>query len=164
MKRLTPTSILASLSVVVALAGTAASLRAADDFTPSTRLDPAPPTASVRYVTQAPDYPAALRRRGAQAAMLVRVDIDERGRVVGTRPMVWVGERRLVDHACAFGRRSWRGVPRTKGGKPVRHWVRIPVQFCLDGREAEMKRLLRAAKDPYLRAMADRPANWPVAR
>lgn len=80
----------------------------------------------------APEYPAQARRNRREGRVVVRVLLDERGRVV--RGQILPGA-----DAESFGRaaldavRRWRFTPGLKDGSPVRAEVEVPILFRIRG-------------------------------
>ncbi len=77
-------------------------------------------------------HPAALRERGIEGAVLLRVKVDVQGRPADVQliaPSGW----RLFDEAALQQVRSCRFIPARRGGEAIDSWVEFPVRFALAG-------------------------------
>jgi protein TonB len=77
-------------------------------------------------------HPAALRERGIEGAVLLRVKVDVQGRPADVQliaPSGW----RLFDEAALQQVRSCRFIPAMQGGQAIDSWVEFPVRFALAG-------------------------------
>jgi protein TonB len=79
----------------------------------------------------APVYPTQSRRLGEQGAVLLRVELDERGYVASARIEKGSGAARLDDAALAAVR-AWRCRPAERDGKPMRAIALQPFNFVLE--------------------------------
>lgn len=77
-------------------------------------------------------HPAALRERGIEGAVLLRVRVDVQGRPADVTVLAGSGWR-LFDEAALQQVRACRFVPATQGGQAVDSWVEFPVRFALAG-------------------------------
>ena len=77
-----------------------------------------------------PLYPALSRRLREQGEVLLRVELDEQGRVSAARIEKPSGSQRLDDAALTAVRR-WRCQPTQRDGKPVRAIALQPFNFVL---------------------------------
>lgn len=77
-------------------------------------------------------HPAALRERGIEGAVLLRVKVDMRGRAADVQLLAGSGWR-LFDDAALQQVRGCRFLPATHGGRAVDSWVEFPVNFSLNG-------------------------------
>jgi protein TonB len=95
----------------------------------------APPTvvaqADRRQCPPAP-HPAALRERGIEGAVLLRVKVDVQGRAADVQLLAGSGWR-LFDEAALQQVRACRFVPATQGDQAIDSWVEFPVRFALAG-------------------------------
>jgi protein TonB len=99
---------------------------------------PEPPHAIVRTLPQLataeellrPPYPAAKRDAGIEAALVLRLSIDERGRVTSVEP-VGKADPAFLASARAHLIRAWRFDPATEDGKPVASTKTITLRFEL---------------------------------
>lgn len=80
----------------------------------------------------APAYPAAARRRGETGRVVLRVDLDEGGRVSAAAVAESSGSRWL-DEAALAAVRGWQCEPARRGGEPVRATAIQPFSFVLQG-------------------------------
>lgn len=77
-------------------------------------------------------HPAALRERGIEGAVLLRVLVDAQGRPADVQVANGSGWR-LFDEAALQQVRACRFVPATQGGQAIDSWVEFPVRFALAG-------------------------------
>lgn len=80
----------------------------------------------------APDYPAQSRRLGEEGVVVLRVELDETGRVAVAKVVSSCGHARL-DEAALAAVRTWRCTAATRGGQPVRAVALQPFKFILQG-------------------------------
>jgi protein TonB len=80
-----------------------------------------------------PAYPAQSRRLGEQGRVVLRVELDEEGRVSEVRVQTGSGYPRLDDAALA-ALRSWSCTPAQRDGRAVRAVALQPFNFVLEGR------------------------------
>lgn len=78
-----------------------------------------------------PNYPAISRRLGEQGKVMLKVELDETGRVTSARVIESSGYKRL-DNAGLAAVKSWRCNPATRDGKPVRAVALQPLDFILN--------------------------------
>lgn len=88
-------------------------------------------SADHRHCPAAP-HPAALRERGIEGAVLLRVRVDTQGRAADVQVVAASGWR-LFDEAALQGARGCRFIPAQRAGEPVDSWVEFPVRFVLTG-------------------------------
>ncbi len=79
----------------------------------------------------APSYPSQALRRRIEGEVLLRVEVDARGRPARVRVERGSGSRQL-DAAAVSAVRRWRFEPALQGGEPVPSTVLIPIAFRLD--------------------------------
>lgn len=79
-----------------------------------------------------PSYPALSRRLGEEGNVVLRVELDEQGKVSMARVATSSGLSRL-DEAALVAVRSWRCTPATRNGQPVRATALQPFKFVLQG-------------------------------
>jgi protein TonB len=121
----------------VAPAGRAAAAgQPADDASapaaPAAREQPAPlrqAQADHRHCPAAP-YPALLRERGIEGAVLLRVRVDPQGQPADVQLLAGSGFR-LFDEAALRQVRGCRFIPAARGDESVDSWVEFPVRFAL---------------------------------
>jgi protein TonB len=80
----------------------------------------------------APVYPAISRRMGEEGKLVLRVELDEAGRIDDARVIDSSGYDRL-DKAALEAVRSWRCRPSMRDGQPVRAVALQPFNFVLQG-------------------------------
>jgi protein TonB len=80
-----------------------------------------------------PSYPAFSRRLGEAGKVVLRVELDEAGRVSAASVSSSSGYRRLDETALAAVR-TWRCSPAQRDGEPVRAVALQPFNFVLEGR------------------------------
>jgi protein TonB len=80
--------------------------------------------------TPRPDYPESARREGHEGRVLLRVLVDDHGRIKSVEISNSSGSAAL-DHAAAEAIRRWRFHPARYGDRPVESWLRIPIEFRL---------------------------------
>jgi len=78
----------------------------------------------------APDYPAQSRRFGEEGTVVLRVELDEAGRVAVARINSSSGHARL-DEAALGAVKTWRCTPARRDGRPVRAVALQPFKFVL---------------------------------
>jgi protein TonB len=83
-----------------------------------------------RPLTQ-PEYPPASRRLGEQGTVTLEILVLENGRVGDARVVKSSGFPRLDEAAVREVKRTWRLIPGTENGKPVKMWHQINVTFRL---------------------------------
>lgn len=81
----------------------------------------------------APEYPAMSRRLGEQGRVVLRVELDESGRVVAARVKETSGFRRLDDAGLAAVK-TWHCNAPTRDGQAVKAVALQPFNFVLEGR------------------------------
>ena len=80
----------------------------------------------------APGYPPVSRRTGEEGTVVVRVELSETGHVVSAGISSPSGYPRL-DEAAIAAVRTWRCIPASRGGQPVRATALQPFRFVLHG-------------------------------
>lgn len=80
-----------------------------------------------------PSYPAISRRLGEEGKVVLRVELDEEGRISAARVASSSGFSRL-DETAQAAVRSWRCHPALRNGQPVRAIAMQPFNFVLEGR------------------------------
>ncbi len=78
----------------------------------------------------APAYPAQSRRFGEEGTVVLRVELDETGRVAVARVSSSSGHARL-DEAALAAVRTWRCTPAMRNDQPVRAVALQPFRFVL---------------------------------
>jgi protein TonB len=80
----------------------------------------------------APAYPALSRRLGEEGKLVLRVELDEKGRVNVAQVVNSSGFKRL-DEAAMTAVKTWRCNPPVRNGQPVRAVALQPFNFVLQG-------------------------------
>jgi protein TonB len=78
----------------------------------------------------APPYPRKARRLGYEGIVMLKVLIDENGRVDDLTVLKSSGHT-VLDRAASSAVRKWLFEPGTEGGIKKKMWVKIPVRFDL---------------------------------
>ena len=92
-----------------------------------------PPRFDLAYLDNpAPAYPVFAKRAREQGIVLLRVAVDESGRVARIDVEKSSGSRRLDSAALAAVKR-WRFVPARSGGRAVAGIALVPINFQLEG-------------------------------
>jgi protein TonB len=78
-----------------------------------------------------PKYPETARRDGKEGRVLLRVLVNEEGRTASVEVNRSSGVESL-DQAALEAIKRWRFSPARLGDRPVKSWVRIPVDFRLN--------------------------------
>ncbi|MDP1652618.1 MAG: energy transducer TonB [Rhodocyclaceae bacterium] len=79
-----------------------------------------------------PRYPPHSRRMGEEGTVLLRVELDEHGKVCAARVSGSSGFARL-DEAALEAVRTWQCHPAQRDGRPVRAVALQPFKFILQG-------------------------------
>lgn len=79
-----------------------------------------------------PAYPPFSRRLGETGVVVLRVELDEQGRVAAAQVKTSSGHSRL-DEAALAAVKTWRCTPATRNGQPVRAIALQPFNFILQG-------------------------------
>lgn len=104
----------------------------------------APPARAeeVRVVTEAvplyrknppPVYPRAARRRGMEGEVILKVLVNEKGRVEELE-LVSSSGHRVLDRSALAAVRRWSFTPGRRGDEAISMWVTVPVRFVIDRR------------------------------
>ena len=80
----------------------------------------------------APAYPALSRRLGEEGKLVLRVELDENGRISVAQIINSSGFKRL-DEAAMVAVKTWRCTPPQRNGQPVRAIALQPFNFVLQG-------------------------------
>jgi len=80
----------------------------------------------------APTYPAISRRMGEEGKLVLRVELDENGRIDNAKVINSSGYERL-DDAALTAVKSWQCNPSLRNGQPVRAVALQPFNFVLQG-------------------------------
>ncbi len=80
----------------------------------------------------APTYPAISRRMGEEGKLVLRVELDENGRIDDAKVIDSSGYERL-DTAALTAVKSWQCNPSQRNGQPIRAVALQPFNFVLQG-------------------------------
>lgn len=80
----------------------------------------------------APTYPAISRRMGEEGKLVLRVELDESGRIDDAKVVDSSGYERL-DTAALTAVKSWQCNPSRRNGQPIRAVALQPFNFVLQG-------------------------------
>ncbi|SFP94340.1 outer membrane transport energization protein TonB [Nitrosomonas cryotolerans] len=80
----------------------------------------------------APAYPPISRRMGEEGKLVLRVELDENGRIYDAQVAESSGHTRL-DNAALDAVKSWQCRPSLRNGQPVRAVALQPFNFVLQG-------------------------------
>ncbi len=81
-----------------------------------------------------PAYPEEARRAGQQGVVLLKVAVNERGRVTAVTVARSSGHPLLDERASSTVRERWVFKPARRGNTPVPAEVTVPVRFTLENR------------------------------
>ncbi|UJP05413.1 MAG: energy transducer TonB [Nitrosomonas sp.] len=79
-----------------------------------------------------PEYPAISRRMGEEGKLVLRVELDENGRIAAAKVINSSGYERL-DTAALTAVKNWQCNPSLRDGQPVRAVALQPFNFVLQG-------------------------------
>lgn len=80
-----------------------------------------------------PNYPAMSKHSNEQGLVVLRVELDETGRITSARVATSSGHKRLDEEGLAAVK-SWQCNPSTRNGVAVRAVALQPFDFILEGR------------------------------
>jgi len=94
---------------------------------------PPPPTElkAIEKTHSLPPYPALSQRMGEQGTTLLKVAIDNTGKVTECTVMTSSGSTRLDAAAVEYVKANWRWQPPTQAGKPVSATTEVSVKWDL---------------------------------
>ena len=78
----------------------------------------------------APPYPRKARRMGYEGTVMLKVLVDENGRVDDCMVLESSGYP-ILDHTARASVKKWLFEPGTEGGIKKKMWVRVPIRFDL---------------------------------
>jgi protein TonB len=91
------------------------------------------PSHGIRPIEQpAPPYPGAARRQGIEGDVILRLSVDEAGKLISVAVAQGSGHRAL-DEAAIAAVKLWRFEPAVADGRPVAAIAELPVRFRLAG-------------------------------
>jgi periplasmic protein TonB len=92
-----------------------------------------PPRGDIAYLNNpAPAYPAVSKKTREQGRVMLRVRVDEKGKVEDVRVESSSGFKRL-DEAAREAVSQWRFLPARLGERAVAGWALVPINFQLRG-------------------------------
>ncbi len=91
-----------------------------------------PPRQNPRRPLIEPTYPPQSKRLGEEGATVLRLYIQEDGRVGDAQVAQSSGFPRLDEAAVKHAKRSWRFLPGTEDGKPVAMWYEFRVVWKIE--------------------------------
>ena len=94
---------------------------------------PPPPTElkAIEKTHSLPPYPALSQRMGEQGTTLLKVAIDNTGKVTECTVVTSSGSTRLDSAAVEYVKANWRWQPPTQAGKPVAATTEVSVKWDL---------------------------------
>jgi protein TonB len=94
---------------------------------------PPPPTElkAIEKTHSLPPYPALSQRMGEQGTTLLKVAIDNTGKVTECTVVTSSGSTRLDSAAVEYVKANWRWQPPTQAGKPVSATTEVSVKWDL---------------------------------
>jgi protein TonB len=91
------------------------------------------PSHGLRPIEQpAPPYPGSARRQGIEGDVILRLSVDEAGKLISVAVARGSGHRAL-DEAAIAAVKLWRFEPAVADGRPVAAVAELPVRFRLAG-------------------------------
>ena len=92
-----------------------------------------PPRGDIAYLNNpAPSYPAVSKKTREQGRVMLRVRVDEKGKVENVLVESSSGFKRL-DEAAREAVSQWRFLPARLGERAVAGWALVPINFQLRG-------------------------------
>ncbi len=82
-----------------------------------------------KFVTA--EYPALARQAEIEGIVVLKVTVNERGRVIG-RPVVLRTDAAMFNNAAIEAVMQWEFEPAEQSGNPVKATITIPLQFTLN--------------------------------
>lgn len=82
--------------------------------------------------TPRPGYPAVAIRRGYEGSVLLNVRVLPNGRPEEVTVFKSSGHK-VLDNAALKAVKKWKFVPAQRGFKAVSSWVKVPIEFRLEG-------------------------------
>jgi protein TonB len=78
-----------------------------------------------------PPYPEAAKAEGITGRVLLRIYVNEQGRIARVRVVQGLGGG-CTAAAVRWAKEKWRFTPAKAGDQPVGMWITVPVTFVLD--------------------------------
>ena len=103
---------------------------------PASQIDDTRPAAVLKIArplykqNTSPPYPPKARRMGYEGIVMLKVLINESGRVNNLEVLKSSGYD-ILDRAALSTVKEWRFEPGTEGGIKKKMWVKIPIRFQL---------------------------------
>ena len=82
--------------------------------------------------TPRPGYPAVAIRRGYEGSVLLNVHVLPNGKPKEVTVFKSSGHK-VLDNAALKAVKKWKFVPAQRGFKAVSSWVKVPIEFRLEG-------------------------------
>ena len=82
--------------------------------------------------TPRPPYPAVAIRRGYEGSVLLNVRVLPNGKAEEVTVFRSSGHK-VLDNAALRAVKKWKFVPAQRGFKAVSSWVKVPIEFRLEG-------------------------------
>lgn len=82
--------------------------------------------------TPRPPYPAVAIRRGYEGSVLLNAHVLPNGKVEEVTVFRSSGHK-VLDNAALRAVKKWKFVPAQRGFKAVSSWVKVPIEFRLEG-------------------------------
>ena len=108
-------------------------LKKEEKSAPAEEPDEAYATARPSYgFTPRPGYPAVAIRRGYEGSVLLNAHVLPNGEVEEVTIFKSSGHK-VLDNAALKAVKKWKFVPAQRGFKAVSSWVKVPIEFRLEG-------------------------------
>lgn len=78
-----------------------------------------------------PAYPSSAIRRGVSGTVVVRALVSESGEVIDAEVVNSPDPYKSLDRAAIAAVKRWRFQPASRGGKAIRSWYSVPLDFTL---------------------------------
>jgi protein TonB len=79
-----------------------------------------------------PEYPSLARTADIEGTVIVKITVDERGRVIAASILQSVAEG-IFDQAALDAVRKWTFEPAEQSGNNVKATITVPLEFTLEG-------------------------------
>ena len=77
-----------------------------------------------------PDYPTLARQAEIEGRVVLKVTIDERGRVISA--VVIRSDAQVFNNAAVEAVKQWTFEPAEQSGNPVKATIIVPLEFALN--------------------------------
>ncbi len=102
------------------------------------------PSLDLKALQKSIKYPEKARKEGIEGKVIVKVKVNEKGKVAETKVLFTDSE--LLNKSALDAIKKAKFSPATKNGKPVEAWVTVPVQFKLQEFDIKVNKI---GKDYY---------------